>query len=155
MEYAAHFGDVARVRWLLKRDPYLNTMNYACVLASRKGHVEVIRVLLEEGASTTAKRADGSFALHNASDFGHVEVVHVLLAAGADKNAVATMAKSQTPLHFAAIDGHVDVIRVLLTAGADASLVNSDGKTARQLLVDKHPKLAWPVPRHPTLSWPT
>ena len=53
------------------------------IIASRNGHVEVVRALVEAGASVDQARNDGVTPLCIASEEGHVEVVRVLVAAGA------------------------------------------------------------------------
>ena len=53
--------------------------------ASGAGHVEVVRLLLEAGASGNLAGNDGFTALTSASVQGHVEIVQLLLEAGAEK----------------------------------------------------------------------
>eukprot|EP00601_Ochromonadales_sp_CCMP2298_P015945 CAMPEP_0173237836 /NCGR_PEP_ID=MMETSP1142-20121109/12286_1 /TAXON_ID=483371 /ORGANISM="non described non described, Strain CCMP2298" /LENGTH=52 /DNA_ID=CAMNT_0014168599 /DNA_START=71 /DNA_END=226 /DNA_ORIENTATION=- len=51
-------------------------------MASVKGHLEVIKLLLEKGANTDATDKDGMpgmTALHLASMEGHLEVLRLLL----------------------------------------------------------------------------
>jgi ankyrin repeat protein len=81
------------------------------------GHVEVIRILLDQGADPTAKANDGRTPFHIASSRGHVEVIRILLEQGADPTAKAN--DGQTPFHIASSSGHVEVIRILLDQGAD------------------------------------
>ena len=53
-------------------------------VASRQGHVKVVRLLLEAGADKNSVGNIGFTALMAASRQGHIEVVQVLLNAGAD-----------------------------------------------------------------------
>ncbi|KAJ1382996.1 ankyrin repeat-containing domain protein, partial [Ochromonadaceae sp. CCMP2298] len=53
-------------------------------LACVKGHLDVLRLLLEKGADTDAKDVDGMTALHWASQQGHPEVLRLLLEKGAN-----------------------------------------------------------------------
>ena len=46
--------------------------------ASRSGHVEVVKLLLEKGAAVDAADSDGRTPLYWASSSGHVEVVKLL-----------------------------------------------------------------------------
>ncbi len=86
--------------------------------ASARGHVKVVRVLLEHGADVAVQNEDGSTPLHRASRRGRVEVVHVLLQHGADPRAQDK--NKSTPLHQASSGGHVDCARVLLEQRVDA-----------------------------------
>mmetsp|Transcript_29155 Transcript_29155/g.62822 ORF Transcript_29155/g.62822 Transcript_29155/m.62822 type:complete len:125 (+) Transcript_29155:109-483(+) len=52
--------------------------------ASQKGHLEVVRLMLEKGANTDAKGKDGATALHHASQEGHLDVMGLLLEKGAE-----------------------------------------------------------------------
>jgi ankyrin repeat protein len=53
--------------------------------AAQRGHVELVRLLLEAGANANAREAgDNTYALHWAAAQGHVECVRALLEAGGD-----------------------------------------------------------------------
>jgi len=150
--YAALRGDAARARWLLARGApaaFPHTGYTPLTWAADRGHLEVVRALLAAGANaratTVCSTARGWTALHSASSCNDVHVVRALLAAGADVGAVYSV-NLHAPLHCAAVAGGVDVVCELLAAGADAALADIDGLTARQILADEHPKLAWPGP---------
>jgi ankyrin repeat protein len=53
-------------------------------VAVYEGHVEIVRVLLENGANPNAKNNIGRTPLHGAASLGHVDVVRVLLERGVD-----------------------------------------------------------------------
>jgi ankyrin repeat protein len=85
--------------------------------ASRVGHSEVARVLLEHGADTEP-RDNGSWSpLEQASMYGHVEVIQVLLEHGADANARNQI--NNPPLYLASYYGKAAAARVLLEHDAD------------------------------------
>ena len=71
------------------------------------GHVECVRLLLENGASATLANALGETALHVAAWDGHADVIGVLLAAGASLN--KTGPEGETSLLLAADGGHIEV----------------------------------------------
>ena len=54
--------------------------------ASYNGHLDVVRLLLTEGADITIADNNGWTALHYASMFGHLDIVRLLLTEGADIN---------------------------------------------------------------------
>jgi len=86
-------------------------------VASREGHSEVARVLLEHGADTETRDKYNYSPLEWSSQKGHVEVVRVLLENHADVN--FSTENKWTALHSASWSGQVAVARVLLGNGAD------------------------------------
>ena len=87
-----------------------SAVNSALRFASRKGRLEVIKLLLEAGADVNA---NNNLAL-GASRKGHLEVVKVLLEAGADVHA-----EDDYALRRASRNGNLEVVRCLLDAGAN------------------------------------
>jgi hypothetical protein len=75
-------------------------------IASRLGHKEVVKVLLEGGADTEAALPNGSTSLYIASENGHLEVVKLLLAAGAEI----------PDLDQLELSAHVEIAELLLEA---------------------------------------
>ena len=57
------------------------------ILGAERGHLEVVRLLLEAGADKDAATQPGATALMFVAKNGHLEVVRLLLEAGADKDA--------------------------------------------------------------------
>ncbi len=56
-------------------------------LASIRGHMSIVRVLVAKGANKNAKDFDENTPLHYASEFGHFEVIIFLIKeAGVDPN---------------------------------------------------------------------
>jgi ankyrin repeat protein len=96
-------------------------------VASRRGHSEVARVLLEHGAKTDTRGNTNCSPLDLASENGHVEVVRVLLENRADVNYADQ--DEWTALHLASISGEAEVARVLLEHGADADARQRDNQT--------------------------
>jgi ankyrin repeat protein len=97
---AASIGDLERVRTLLDQDPTLanRLSEYASYYigsgsplknAAARGHIEVVRLLLERGADPNLPEpgiAPHGYALYSAVANGHVEIVKLLLAHGAYPN---------------------------------------------------------------------
>jgi len=128
-------------------------------LASARGHAEVVRTLLDNGADAAAVNKRKSTPLHLASSGGHTRVVRVLLEHGADAKAdddqslsppslalrgghtevIKTFLefavdegaglKNWPPLHRALFDGNIEVTRTLLKHGADLTEKVDDGFT--------------------------
>ncbi|KAL1880101.1 hypothetical protein Daus18300_001464 [Diaporthe australafricana] len=126
-----HHTDI--VRQLLQVHPDINTKRdetEALTLlqtAAANGDVEILEMLLSEGAEVDLKDPKGDVdsipsearlptALQSASERGDLAAVELLLAAGADVNVVGATAP---PLLLAIRGGHVHVFEHLLDAGAD------------------------------------
>ena len=96
--------------------------------AASNGHVDVAKVLIQNGADVNAVDEIKRTPLHTAAQKGLVDVAKVLIQNGADVNAVHN--KKISPLHWAASKGHVDVAKVLIQNGADVNAVDKFKKTA-------------------------
>lgn len=96
--------------------------------ASFHGQLEIVKLLVENGASINKRGKKSETALHLASQRGHGEIVRYLLLNGGD-SAVQDK-RGQTPLHYAAFSGQSDPLRALLK---DKSLLidvkDSSGQT--------------------------
>ena len=97
---AAHRGDLNRVRELLDQDPSLanrnseyNSYYLGCGSplknAAAKGHLEIVKLLLERGADPNLPEegiAPQGHALYSAAYNGHLEIARLLLEKGAYPN---------------------------------------------------------------------
>ena len=133
LHYAAFYGLLDVVRFLVIKYPQdvnVSGLDYdgtPLFGASRNGHAEVVRVLLENGADGKARDNKNRTPLHWASKRGRVEVVQVLLEHGA--HAKAQDDSRRTPLHRASQRGHVEVAHVLLDHGADPTAQDKKRRT--------------------------
>jgi ankyrin repeat protein len=91
--------------------------------ASRRGHPDVARVLLEHGTDTETRDNGSKSPLEWASQRRHLEVVQVLLEHHVDVDS------SNKALHWASVYGHVAIARVLLASGADANAKTGNSQT--------------------------
>ncbi|CAB1115549.1 unnamed protein product [Ectocarpus sp. CCAP 1310/34] len=109
-------------------------------VAAYGGHVHPINFLIDGGAMVSAKDEDGRTPLHVACSKLDCSAIHALLRSGSDIQAVDNSRCS--PLHHAVNriehwDSAADVahaVNLLLRWGADENAVNSQGKTAREVL---------------------
>jgi len=97
-------------------------------LATYNGHLEVVKLLLDNGADLAVRDKYGATSLNCASANGHLEVVKLLLDKGAD---ISVRDKYEaTPLNCASANGHLEVVRLLLDKGADISVRDKYGATS-------------------------
>jgi ankyrin repeat protein len=120
----------------------------ALMLASEKGHVEAIKLLIERGANVVATDKKGNTSLLLASGNGHVEAMRILLDKGAIVEAKTNFI-DETPLIKAAGKNCVEAMELLLERGASTEAKNYNDETpliisarygdvsAIRLLVDK------------------
>ena len=131
LQRAARDNNILMIEHLLQRpqDPDLELHGTTSLHeASRRGHLEVVRLLLEAKADKDKATGAGATSRHMASDRGHLEVVRLLLEAKADKDK-ATGAGA-TSLYTASHHGHLEVVRLLLAANTDKDKAGNDGTTA-------------------------
>ena len=81
-----------------------------------KGYLDIVMILLDNGADPTIRADDGTTALYLAAQNGHSAVVAVLESRGADLEAKRSNSGA-TPLHAAAQEGHLEVLKALLGHG--------------------------------------
>ena len=71
---------------------------------------------------------------------GAYDACHCLLKAGADVNSIdISFGDNRTALHKAASEGHNNIIKLLVESGADESVLDSQGKTYKNLIESSPP----------------
>ncbi len=102
-------------------------------IASRRGHIEVVRVLLENNAGNYIFCNNYSFctvrcrSLYYASCNGHVQIVKLLLKNGASTQYIDT--ERWTSLHRASRNGHIKIVALLLMSVTYVDIKDSSGRT--------------------------
>ena len=82
VRYAAEEGRVETTLLLLQMCPYQGYESAALVVAARKGHTEVARLLVDAGADKNAlDERDGMSAVSHAASAGYAEIVRLLVDA--------------------------------------------------------------------------
>uniref|UniRef100_A0A0G4FNW9 Uncharacterized protein n=1 Tax=Chromera velia CCMP2878 TaxID=1169474 RepID=A0A0G4FNW9_9ALVE len=114
----------------------------ALMVASGRGHLDVVRVLIEAGALVDAVDRRGWTPLHTASFKGNVDVVLELLQCGASVNQGCTgsigevngtsvgWVSGRTPLMAASFKGYTEIVVALIKADADVEAKDHWGETA-------------------------
>ncbi|XP_063843963.1 uncharacterized protein LOC135090817 isoform X2 [Scylla paramamosain] len=130
----------------------------ALLLASRKGLLQVIHLILQEGHFHVNEVLDdtcGTTALHQAASHGQDGCVALLLSAGANPQQCDTY--DQTPLHLAAMFGHKSTFELLATretqdhpcrAGTTATQVKENFKVYHSKYFKYKRNLLKPIDRH-------
>lgn len=111
---AARKGDAAAVKALLDRGVDVNTkFRYgatAISYASDKGHLEVVKLLIERKANVNVKDTFyGATPIIWAAQKGHAKVVEALIAAGAEGR--------EDALQIGASAGQLELVKVVLATG--------------------------------------
>ena len=125
-------GSAEQVRMLLVAgaDPNANNghaLHEAARGCYRRDNTEIIRLLLEGGATPRVK-TDGEYTpLHRAAGLCEPEAIRLLLRHGADPNALDL--NRATPLMNAANSGKLESLRLLIAAGAGVNARDSNGKS--------------------------
>jgi ankyrin repeat protein len=99
--------------------------------AQKVGGIEMMRILLESGASINSLDEEGNTPLHCASKFQSKKNIHFLAQEGAELN--AQNKKGLTPLHYATKYGQYEFGKYDSGTSRDASLYNKD-KAVKELI---------------------
>lgn len=130
---------------LLVQEAYLNTstsggktvfsetvLSKTALPAPDMSYIEIVKILLAQGADVNVKANNGVTALMRASWKGHGEIVKILLAKGADVNVKSN--SGATALMMASRKGHCEVVKTLIAQGVDVNAKDNDGYTALKML---------------------
>ncbi|UCD27444.1 MAG: ankyrin repeat domain-containing protein [Planctomycetota bacterium] len=123
-------GDLNGVASILKRDSskiYARDEDGATLLhkAVHNGHIEIVKLLISQGADVNAGDAEGDTPLHYAVSNGYYEIARHLVLKGADVNA-KNRSFSETPLHVTTYFNYINIIKLLVSYGADVNALNKN-----------------------------
>jgi ankyrin repeat protein len=110
----------------------------ALMYASRIGDIEIVRLLVEKGATVRVQDKEGWEPLMFAAQMGHTKVVKFLIENGADVNCAAD--DGETALMMA-YDTNSETVKTLIEAGAYLDSMNKDGETALTYALKKKDKV--------------
>ena len=146
---AVYNGHIELIKYLIKHSvgiafsiDSVTVAGTALHIVAKPGHLNIVKCLLENGASVNLARHDGARPLHIATQFGHYDVVKVLLQGGASINSVMDYYEvtnsgygsiriyEATALHIAAYKGYLNIVKYLLENGALVNLITDAGLTA-------------------------
>ncbi len=108
-------------------------VNVSCLwIASQNGNLDIVKLLLENGAEVNITNHNDRTALIKASQDGHTDTVQLLIQFGAAVDLADE--HSVTALLAASSEGHWETAKVLLEAGADIRHTNRNGESAAMYL---------------------
>jgi len=103
---ACHRGDLEQVKYLDEQEPQLEFDRIKALRrAAKKGHLDVVKYLVEHSKTKIDITADRNLAVRWAAKYGHLNIVKYLVKHGADVTAVNNEA-IKAALHF----GYVNMI---------------------------------------------
>lgn len=137
---AAWEGDLQSVKRAIEvdrmdvesRDRFGNEILFHAVSGN---HMDVVRYLVEQGASPLIRSGDGSTLVHIAAGLGETNMVNFLLQQQCpiDEQDV----NGETPLMFAILAEHRGMVDFLVAKGASMTVTNQSGRTPLQVASKK------------------
>ncbi|CAE7728154.1 ANKRD17, partial [Symbiodinium sp. KB8] len=123
-----HTNVVRQLRDTASKD-VVDTDGFSALMwASERGHMDILRLLLQAGANKDLVCTGGSSALLRACLAGHLEAVRLLLASRARVDLADV--HGCTALHLAAREGDAEILELLLKAGSEKDSVSNHGLSA-------------------------
>ena len=101
---------------------------YALHAASEEGHVNIVRILLENGADVDLEDRQGRTCLMLAVQAEKLRVVQFLIDHGVSVRRKNSL-NGRTALHYAVFSHRVDVVSILIKYGADVDVTDDEGLT--------------------------
>ena len=115
----------------------------ALIVAAQRGHLGVVKILIEKGAPVDAEGGSGGTALAHAVAYlegskARIEMADLLLRSGADVNFVTRSYNGcQTALMLAARNSDLETVKFLLANRADVNATCEGGETALKLMKNR------------------
>jgi ankyrin repeat protein len=100
-------------------------------VASKKGHSEVVRILLKAGANPYNQKYNSDLPVLEAVARGHVNVVKAFLETGIDPDDSRFAPKY--PILLAAYEGHPEIISLLIEHGAEVNIQGDQDQGVKPL----------------------
>ena len=129
-----------RAKQAAKREEYREESRWKTplIFATSEGDKDKMNALIAEGHNVNERNEFGETPLHVAGIAGDASIVATLIDAGADVNARTKGGDSlkMTPTHWMVYGRHVDGLKALIVGGADVNLLNTEGKTPTDMVLE-------------------
>ncbi len=99
--------------------------------ASITGNIEIVKLLIENGAKIDLKDKNGLRSIHYAALHGRLDIINLLIRCCSNCNEQAF--NGDTPLHLAIQSGHADIVYQFIHYNADITLTNNQFKSSLDL----------------------
>ena len=138
---AAEDGDFKKIKSIIDKEVNIKSLietkdkenNTALILASKFGYIEVVKILIENGADINAKDNGGTTALMNAStedDYINYEICKLLIENGANVNDKDLQGANALIYGSTFLKWDLSIIKLLIDSGIEINTQNKDGYTA-------------------------
>jgi ankyrin repeat protein len=139
---AAEIGDQTTVREIFQTNLIpISIINEALISASSKGHIEVVKILINEvGAKINATdNYNRHTPLNLAADQGHVDIVRFLIEKNAEVNHVDVLGQTAliaVSLGWENVTDYFDIVKILIENKAELNHVDELGNTALSIAIE-------------------
>jgi len=131
---AVQQNDIKAVREHIRRGMSVDTSdevgNTLLMRASKEGHPDMVRALLDMNAAVKKRNSGGDTPLMFGALGGNMEIVRLLVDAGAELEH-----PGWAPIHYCAWAGKTNVCQYLISLGVDIDAKSPNGTTALMMAV--------------------
>ena len=124
-------GDYAETARLVKAGIHYTARNAEgeppLIAAAENARLDIVKLLLENGADAAARSSNGESALHAAALHADAGIARLLLQNGAQVDALNH--DGESPLFWAALSGSIEVVKLLAERGAQIARVDVKGNS--------------------------
>ena len=126
LQQAALVGDIETIEFLVpllreNDDDHQNLF----ILAATKGHLDIVKYLINQGFDVNEQNEDHETPLHRAASYGDLAVFKVIWTLAIDKNPKDK--NGLTPLHISSQNGHRLIVKFITSRISDADPKSNDG----------------------------
>jgi len=136
-------GELEKVENYIKKEININAKNKskwtALAYACKYNHIEIVKLLIDNGADVNIAVNTGSTPLHIALNGGNTEIAEYLIENNADINVKDIMGMSA--LAWAAKQGDLELVIFLVKNGADINSQNVNSRTVLDVATNNNVKI--------------